>query len=109
MSSCLRPLLGRAFRRSVARRLGGCLERNGQSAGDLADHGAGGQAGQTPDLAAEMGLIGISRRERQRRQLRRGRPPGNSQEALETEDAVQLLRAIAEDLMAAPPQAALAD
>ena len=72
------------------------LERNGQPAAQLSDHGSGGERRQAADLAAEMGLIGIARRQRQRRQLRSGRPSGEVEKALETEDAVQPLRAVAE-------------
>src|SRR5690349_10615280 len=99
---------GRGSARLMPERCRVGLERNGQPAAQLSDHGGGGERRQAANLAAEMGLVGIARRQCQRRQLRLGRPSGEVEKALETEDAVQPLRAVAEGLVAAPAQAALA-
>src|SRR5690242_4462944 len=86
-----------------------CLEENGQLAHELTQDLARREAGESPRLPAEMGLIGIARRKRRRREAGGGALPEKRDKALESEDALQRLRPVAEGRMAAPPQAALAD
>src|SRR3954471_18768967 len=86
-----------------------CLEQNGQSRCQLTGQRAGRHAGKFPDLATEMRLIGIPRRESHPRQAGLATRPRHADEALEAENAVESLWPVAEMIVTPPPQGAFAD